>query len=36
MLRYAKRSKAIKSDIGLTENDKLHYLRIGCMKWVNR
>lgn len=36
VLRYEKRSKAIKSAISLTERDKLHYLKLGCMKWVNR
>ena len=36
MVRYIKRAKKRKEVRPLNENDVMNYLRIGCMKWVNR
>ena len=33
---FAKRAKARKDVYPLSPNGLMHYLRIGCMKWVNR
>lgn len=34
--RFHKKAKPRKNTIPLTERDKFHYLKLGCMKWVNR
>jgi len=34
--RYIKRAKKRKDVKALNESEVINYLRIGCMKWVNR
>lgn len=36
LLEFAKRAKARKDAYPLSPSGLMHYLRIGCMKWVNR
>lgn len=33
---FVKRAKRIKGSVKLNEKEKEYYMRIGCMKWVNR
>ena len=33
---FLKKAKPRKNAVPLTEDDKFHYLKLGCMKWVNR
>ena len=33
---FVKKSKRIKGSVKLNEQEKEYYMRIGCMKWVNR
>ena len=33
---FHKKAKPRKNAVPLTEDDKFHYLKLGCMKWVNR
>ena len=35
-VRYIKRAKKRKDVKELNESEVINYLRIGCMKWVNR
>lgn len=33
---FVKKAKRIKGSVKLNEQEKEYYMRIGCMKWVNR
>ena len=33
---FVKRAKRIKGSVKLNEQEKDYYMKIGCMKWVNR